>query len=875
MKLKLLFLLTVIAALIVACGAPEQVIVTQIVETIKEVEVPGETVVEEVVVTQVVETVTEVEKEVVVTQIVEVVAEPEPSDRTGGWLDTIIFVQEPNQDAAIARLAAGDIDIFGDDVGGAAAVQAIADAGNIQSVTQYGLYDEIFFNPSVCSDENLLNPFNNTKIREAMNWAIDRDFVADELYGGLAVPKYTTIAEAGADRGRFAAEIRSIEAKYAYDLEQTREVVTTEMEAMGAELVDGVWNYNGEPIVLIGLIRTEDTRLEIGNYYANQLEELGFTVDRVERTSGELSPLWASGDPVECQWNWYTGAWSATAISRDNGSNFDFFYTPRGLSLPAWQAFEPTERFDELSLRLNDNDFADLDERQALYAEILPLAAEMSTRVWVTSRTTLVPYSDQVAVTSDLAAGVSGAPMWAKTARFIGQEGGTMKIALPTVFVEPYNPIGGSNWVMDSMIKNTAGERALYADPNTGLLIPNRAERAEVVVQEGFPTGVTLDWVELSFEPEIVVPDDAWAGWDAENQVFLTAGEVYTETQTSVYKSTIYYPEDMFDTITWHDGSPITIGDFVLAMITVFDLGDEASANYDPSLTANLSQFLSSFKGVRIISENPLVIEHYADNAQLDAENSVVSWWPGVPTYDFGDAAWHNMALMLRADAEGGVVFTDDKANVNETERINMIAGPSLEILGGELLSATEEAYLPYAPTMSQYVSADEITQRYDNLTQFVSRNGHYYLGTGVYFFQGVFPVESQAVFERYEPHPDAANRWDRFSAAAIAEVEVDGDSRVTIGDEAVFEIFVDNVATGEAYAAADISGVTYLLFDATGAQVGTGQAEAVEDGIWEVVLDGETTGAMAEGASRIEVVVVSDLVALPSLGSFEFVTTP
>ena len=67
-----------------------------------------------------------------------------------------------------------------------------------------------------------------------MNWAIDRDYVADELYAGLAVPKFTTISEAGADRGRFAAEIRAIEAKYAYDLEKAREIITAEMEGLGA-----------------------------------------------------------------------------------------------------------------------------------------------------------------------------------------------------------------------------------------------------------------------------------------------------------------------------------------------------------------------------------------------------------------------------------------------------------------------------------------------------------------------------------------------------------------------------------------------------------------------------------------------------------------
>jgi peptide/nickel transport system substrate-binding protein len=864
MKKSVFLLLVLLLAALAACGGetaePEIVEVTRVVEAEPEiVEVEVTTVVQE-------------EVQVEVTREVEVMVEPEPEavDRNGGWLDTIIFVEEPNQDAAIARLSAGDIDMFADDVGGQAAVQTIRDSDNIQTRTQYGLYDEIFFNNGACADEGVLNPFNNAKIREAMNWAIDRDFVADELYGGLAVPKYTTISEAGADRGRFAAEIRATEAKYAYDLEKAREVITAEMESLGATLEDGKWTFNGEPINLIGLIRNEDTRLQIGNYYANQLEELGFTVERVERTSSELSPLWISSDPVECLWNWYTGAWSQTVVDRSNADNFDFFYTTRGVPWPSWQVFEPTEEFDALSLRLFNNDYADLEERTELFQQILPLASEMATRVWVTSRTTLVPFSNDVDVTADLAAGVSGAALWSKTVRFADEVGGSMTIALPSVFTEPWNPIGGSNWVFDNMVKRGAGEPAFYTDPNTGLNIPNRAERAEVVAQEGFPMSKTLDWVDLSFESEIAVPDDAWAGWDAANQVFLTASEVYTEPQTAVFKSTVYYPEDMYDTVTWHDGTPISTADFIMGMITTFDLGNPDSPYYDESLAPTLDQFLSAFKGTRIISTDPLVIEYYGDNASLDAENTVVSWWPGT-VYDYGDAAWHNMAIMLRGEENGGFAFTPEKAEAGEIERTNMIAGPSLEVWATELAGALEEGWLPYAATLGQYV--EEPTVAYENLTEFARRYGHYYLGTGAYFLQGVFPVEGQAIMSHNPNHPDAANRWDRFGAPPLSEVEVDGPGRVTIGDEAVFDVYVD-VFDGP-YPIADINNVQYLLFDATGAQVGQGLAEAVEDGLWSVNLSADQTNELVEGSNRLEVVVVSNLVAIPSLGQFEFVTAP
>lgn len=872
---RLLYLLVAVlmVGVFTACQQqPETVEVTRVVTETEVVESEPEV----VEVTRVVEG--EVET-VEVTRVVE--AEPEEeeevaeeTDRNGGWLDTVIFLEEPNQDSAIARLAAGDIDVFADDVAGEAILQAIDDAGNIQTRVQYGLYDELTFNVADCADENILNPFQSQAIREAMNWAIDRDFVANELYGGLAVPKFTAISEAGADRARFAAEIRAIEAQYAYDLERATEVISSEMEALGAEMQDGVWTFNGEPINIIFLIRNEDTRLEIGNYIANTLEDMGFQVERLERTSAELSPLWAVSDPAECQWSLYTGAWSQTLVDRSSVDNFDFFYNPRGFAIPLTAAYEVSPEFDELSLRLANNDFDSLEERSELVRQILPLAAENSNRVWITSRTTLVPFDENVSVTTDLAAGLSGAALWSKTMRFDEQVGGSMTIALPSVFTEPWNPIGGSNWVFDNMVKRGVDDSAFYTDPNTGLQIPGRAERADIVVQEGFPMGSTLDWVTVSTEPEITVPDDAWAGWDATEQRFLTAGEVYTETQTSVFKSTVYYPEDMYDTVTWHDGSPISIADFIMLMITRFDLANPDSPYYDENLVPNLDQFMAAFKGVRIASTDPLVIETWADDAQLDAENTPYSWWPNaIGPYLYGSAGWHNMAVMLRGEGNGQFAFTAGKSEANEIERTNMIAGPSLEIMASELMSATAESWIPYEPTLGEYVTEDEIATRYNNLSEFARRYGHYYIGTGVYFLSGVFPVEGQAVLTHNPDHPDPADRYAGFGAPALAEIEVDGPGRVTIGEEASFDVFLD--VFGEPYPVDDIDTVTYLLFDATGALVESGDAEAVEDGLWNVTLSSEVTEGLEEGSNRLEIVVASNLVALPRVGGFEFVTAP
>ena len=60
-----------------------------------------------------------------------------------------------------------------------------------------------------------------------------------------------------------------------------------------------------------------------------------------------------------------------------------------------------------------------------------------------------------------------------------------------------------------------------------------------------------------------------------------------------------------------------------------------------------------------------------------------------------------------------------------------------------------------------------------------------------------------------------------------------------------------------------------------SGERAASGNATAVEDGLWQVELGSDVTAGLDAGSNRLEVVVVSKLVALPSLGSYEFVTAP
>jgi peptide/nickel transport system substrate-binding protein len=830
------------------------------------------------------------EVEIIITEIVEgtpvvITATPPPeeeptpvppTDRTSAWLDTVVFIEEPSADAAVTRLEVGDIDVYAFTVASAEVAARVAASPTLKGWRSFGSYNEFTFNPvgPIFEGTGKLNPFSVPRMREAVNWLIDRDFITQEVVGGMAVPRWHAMNNASNDYALLADVAAALERQYGYDLELAREVITEEMTALGAELVGGLWQYEGEPVEIILLIRTEDERLQIGDYLGNQLEEVGFTVVRDYKTAGEASPIWISGNPADGLFHVYTGGWITTVVPRDLADNFDFFYTPRGLGFPLWQAYTPDPEFDALTQRLDTSDFTTLEERRELMAQAMELAFKDSVRVWISDRASVSPMRAEVMVGADLYGAVAGSFIWPYTLKREGEIGGSMTIAMPSILTEPWNPVEGTNWIYDMMLIRGTGETATNPDPYTGLAWPQRIERAEVVVQEGLPVGATLDWVSLEFAPEIAVPDDAWVDWDAEEQRFITSGEAYPEGRTALRKSTVYYEADLFDKVVWHDGSPFSLADIVFNMILQFDRAKEESEIFDESKVGPFGSFMASHRGVRILSEDPLVIETWSDFWQLDAEANVTTWWPGFATSiatPRAQGAWHSTTLGVMAETKELAAFSSAKAEDLEVEWMSYISGPTVQILADQLAEAREEGLIPYEPTLSEYISEADAQARWDNLNTFFGARGHFWIGTGVFFLERAFPVEGTVILRRSLDHPDMADKWERFAEPMISDVEVDGPGRVTIGEEATFEVYVE--FQGQPYPLDELFGVKYILFDAAGELAASGDAVAIEDGYFEIVLSADLTSQLEAGSNLLEVVVISNLVAVPSTDSMSFVT--
>jgi peptide/nickel transport system substrate-binding protein len=447
-----------------------------------------------------------------------------------------------------------------------------------------------------------------------------------------------------------------------------------------------------------------------------------------------------------------------------------------------------------------------------------------------------------------------------------------LKWADPDLFVDPANPVGGSNWTYDSQWQLATSDIDTISHPHTGLSLPQRLERAEVTMQEGLPIGQTLDWVTLEFVPEITVPADAWINWDPASETFITVGEQHPEGLTAKRKVVYYYPAGMLDDIYWHDGSKMTVADFIMPMIMAFAVGTEGSVIYDESQAGTLAANLEAFRGYKLVSEDPLSFELYSDLWYLDAEQNAVNFratfWP---EYGYGNAPWHTIAIANMAEADGTLAYTGDKADTLEVEWMNWIGGPSLEIMSGYLDQAAEASLIPFEATLGDYITAEEAADRYANLAEWYKDHGHFWVGTGPYYLDDVFLVEKTCSLKHNPYYIDPSDKWAGFAEPKLADVDIDGPGIVAIGEEAVYDVYV--TFAGAAYPMNEIMEVKYLLFDAAGEVVEVGTAEAVVEGQYSVTLSADTTGALEAGANKLEIAVLSKVVSVPAFSTLEFVT--
>lgn len=724
----------------------------------------------------------------------------------GFWLDTVTIEKEPDRPRGIERLQAGDFDMYAHTLTDATLFAIVDDDDDLWYKSSIGSFNTLRINPYGPEfDDGMVNPFHLFDfpegvhtLQEVLHKFVDREFIANDLMGGLAWPRYTSQHTQLSDHLRYIDTISDLEDMYDYDPVTGAAWLADTMAAI-SDLAPGTitgdaetgWLYDGEPIDMTVLIRSDDPiREQIGDYLVTTLQEMGFEATGFK---GDMSATLYGFANVDAEitgggWTMYTGGWVSTVLSRDSGYWFLYFHTSIwSAGIPAYAYLDVDQDFYDAALDLAFLGFSSFAERDALYEICLPPHMKFGMFYLVDSRG-FSPLRTSVDVAADKAGGIYGSWMWAYTAHFRDGSGnpifgGDMKVAMHDLLTDVWNPIAGSNSVYDMMPIRATGDMGTHPDVRDGLRWAGRITNAEVTVTTGLPVIVTNDWVTLDFEDTITAPSDAWRDWDPVTQTVRTVGDALAnpgepwglDSADVARYSVAYFPEEIW-THPLHDGSTLSYADFLYGWIMGYERGQPESSIHDPDDVGFLASTRDNTIGIKF-TVNPsagvgLKVETWSQLWELDAERMVTNMYPN---YDQGNGFWHTIGLGILGERAGQMAFGETKAQEAALGWINFLNRDVQQAALLDYLDATialapgeyADANVPFYEFIDGEYSAaglgsfgDEVGPRMGNLREFVNERNHLWVGSGPYYLDDYNFALSWVRLAAFEDYPDPIDRW-------------------------------------------------------------------------------------------------------------------
>lgn len=759
-------------------------------------------------------------------------AQYQPPHEAPGPAAERLFFRSFYVDRAPLDLRAGNMDLY---LFGLRTEAAL----DLQGTPGFALYEvpattlSLIMNPAP-APAGRLNPFAIPEVRRAMQYLVNREFIARDIFRGLAQPMVTHVSPWDYDFLTVYELDRGSGIRY--DPELARELIAEAMLEAGAELIGGVWHYRGEPVRLRFIARVEDERREIGDLVRAELEQAGFQVTMSYQSFAPAVLTVYSSDPQAFEWHLYTEGWGRSAPQRYDVGTVNSMNAPWLGNMPGWREvgfwqYEHPE-LDALGQQLFRGEFGSQAERDAIYRRMTELGLEASVRIWLVTAMTSYPAHDRVlGITRDVVAGPRSP--WALREAFIpGQE--ELTVGHLWVWTErtTWNPVGGFGDVYSTDIWRNLFDPPLWNHPFSGLPQPFRAE---FEVDTAGPDG------------KLPVPADA-VMWDPAGKRWVAVGpgvEALSRV-TFDYRHYVGAP--------WHHGQPITLADVLYPIAQSFDRAyDLDKARIETALAVTARPYLETFRGFRPVGE-----------AQLEV---YVDFWHFDPRYiaSYASPTSLSMPWELLA-AMDHLVFEERRAAYSDTAaaRFNV---PWLSLVMRQDARLVERVLRQFA-TRGQLpagvfelhgrtlVSAEEAAARYQAALAWFRDFGHLVISNGPFYLARYDPPAQFAELRAFRDERYPYRPGDRYVGEppqlSLERVEV---PQVVFGEAA--EVAVTVAGPGEL-------GLRYLFIDPVSAEVlAGGEAEAVASGVFRVRLEPALTETLFPGLYQLSLAAYSSESAL------------
>ena len=751
------------------------------------------------------------------------------SDGPGPAVDTVYF-RAFDVDRASRDLEAGNMDLYMFGL-------KIDAAERLKRDPEFELFQapastvSLLLNPAP-SRRGELNPFSLPEVRKAMHFLLDREFIARDIYRGLAVPMTTHVSPQDHDY----LTVYDIEraSGISYDPEYGRELIAAAMRGAGARLEEGIWSFEGRPIRIRLIGRVEDERRNIADLIRIELEAAGFMVSVSYLPFAAAVYTVYSSDPASFQWHMYTEGWGRSSPQRYDFSNANQMIAPWLGNMPGWQEtgfwqYE-NEQLNDLGKRLFRGEFESEAERTEIYRDITSLGLDESVRLWLATVTNSFPARAEVeGISRDLVAGLR-APWTLREAYIPGSA--ELTVGHLWVWTErtTWNPIGGIGDVYSSDIWRYVHDSPIWNHPFTG--IPE-AYRVDFDVETAGATG------------KLPVPADALI-WDASTDRWVT---VSRGTRAS---SRVVFDYDQYFRSTWHHGVPIDMSDVIYSISQSFELAYDSNKNrIETAIGVTSRPFLETYRGFRLIDETHL--EVFVDYWHF--EDSLIASYASPTSLSM---PWEILAAM------DDLVFEQRRAAYSNTAAsrynvpwISLVMDRDSRLVERTLKSFRTRVELPdgvFDFGGTNLVTRGDATERYRAALEWFDEREHMVISNGPFLLSRYDPPAQFAELSAFR-EPNYPFRPGDWSYGEPPTLVIEAIDKVTLAAGGATEIEVVVNGPGSL-------GVRFLLIDPVEGEIVV-QGEATPQGSRFVVeLPANATRDLFPGFYELALVAYSDSIA-------------
>lgn len=766
------------------------------------------------------------------------------SSQKGAYTDNLQFIQYLDGNIALHDIQAGNLDTYFFRIP-LETVASISKDPNVKIYEKNAGSFGFLLNPAPSKNPNILNPFQFKEIRFAVNYLINREFVVDEIlngYGSVQIDPF------GISSPEYEALIPVIESyNFKYNPSLAKGIIEKSLISHGATKLDGKWTYNGSPISIKLMIRSDDLpRKSMGEMLANELEKIGFTVQRDYGDLNKANLVVYGKDPQELSWQVYTEGFGGTSqFVRYNPSTAAQMYSPYFGSMPGrgnpsfWNYQNST--LDKITQSIEFSNFTSEEERNELLRQALTLGIQESVRLFVAQN--IDPYAASSSIKgliNDFGAGISTSKSLIN-ARSI-KNTSSINVGVKEVYQGAWNNVGGCNDIYCTNILSLVSDSPTSRNPYTGEVIPLRNEWTNITT--------------MGPEKRLAVDNDA-VTWNPSDQKWEDVGK-----NTSKSKVTLHLVYS-----NWQNGQAMNKADLIYQLYFPYEWSSKINSTdqtYDPEYAQPAQVALKYLRGTKFLNNSTLV--SFVDYWHFDKKEiaDFASVWATSP--------WEVNAAIERLVKNGVFAYSRTEATVKNIEWLSLIIPSHAQAIKQELEKMKAEGFVP-AP-LKGMVSVDEALKRYDASIKWITEHNHAIIGNGPYEIKNYNPagrVISLAAF-RDSSYPFPKGYWSIYESPKLAKFEkVQYPKIVTRGLPLKIS---GNVTIGGNYISN--ATLTYFIFDKDNHQVTQGTGKWIDDnGNFLIAINASSTKAMSIGPNNFQLFVKSNYALRPDIYSGIFISVP